>query len=123
MYLTSRLIDSFLNMGDFYFNSTVKDMQPFTSYKRNNDYIVEVKTLGINPEDISVTLKDGILEIAGETNNPYSENSFNTKINFSVAESLLKQIKNIKYKSQNGLTYITLQMKEDNFSDIKIERE
>ena len=123
MLFTNRWFVPFLNMEDFLFNSSVKDMQPYTVYRRDNDYIIEVKTLGISPEDIKVSLDDNKLEISGETASPYSEDSFNTRIKLSVSKNIIDNLDSVKYKSINGLTYITLKMKEEKKHNISIERE
>lgn len=122
MYFLNNLIDPFLTLESFIFNSSVKDMQPYNVYKKNKDYVIEVKTLGINPEDINVKLIDNTLEINGETQNPYGNKPFNTKISLSIDTGILSKLKKIVYKSKNGLTYITLITNEKE-SDICIEKE
>ena len=122
MYFLNNLIDPFLTLESFIFNSSVKDMQPYNVYKKNKDYVIEVKTLGINPEDINVKLIDNTLEINGETQNPYGNKPFNTKISLSIDAGILSKLKKIVYKSKNGLTYITLITNEKE-SDICIEKE
>ena len=122
MYFLNNLIDPFLTLESFIFNSSVKDMQPYNVYKKNKDYVIEVKTLGINPEDINVKLIDNTLEINGETQNPYGNKPFNTKISLSIDTGILSKLKKIVYKSNNGLTYITLITNEKE-SDIRIEKE
>ena len=122
MYFLNNLIDPFLTLESFIFNSSVKDMQPYNVYKKNKDYVIEVKTLGINPEDINVKLIDNTLEINGETQNPYGNKPFNTKISLSIDTGILSKLKKIVYKSKNGLTYITLITNEKE-SDIRIEKE
>ena len=123
MLFTNRWFVPFLNMENFLFNSSVKDMQPYTVYRKGKDFIIEVKTLGIAPEDVKVSLNDNILEIAGETSSPYSEDSFNTLIRLSVSKVVLDNLESVKYKSTNGLTYVTLKMKEEKKPTIAIERE
>ena len=123
MLFTNRWFVPFLNMENFLFNSSVKDMQPYAAYRKDKDFIIEVKTLGIAPEDVKVSLNDNILEIAGETSSPYSEDSFNTLIRLSVSKVVLDNLESVKYRSANGLTYVTLKMKEEKKPTIVIERE
>ena len=65
MLFTNRWFVPFLNMENFLFNSSVKDMQPYTVYRKDKDFIIEVKTRVIAPEDVQVALNYNILEIAG----------------------------------------------------------
>lgn len=123
MFFTNRFNDPFADMEKFLFNSSVKDMQPYATYKQENAIIIEVKTLGINPENISVTLDNNLLRIAGETASAYSDKSFNTKLDLRLDDDLMTKIERIKYKSLNGLTYITLVLKKENPSQINIEQE
>lgn len=122
MLFTDNIITPFLKMEDFLFNSTVKDMQPYTVYKKDNNYIIEVKTLGINSEDVNVTLEENVLQINGETHNNYSDKTFNTNIKFRIEEELFNKIQNIEYTSANGLTYVTLILKKEKTNRIKITK-
>ena len=122
MLFTDNIITPFLKMEDFLFNSTVKDMQPYTVYKKDNNYIIEVKTLGINSEDVNVTLEENVLQINGETHNNYSDKTFNTNIKFRIEEELFNKIQNIEYTSVNGLTYVTLILKKEKTNRIKITK-
>lgn len=100
----------FIDLVDFWFNASVKDMHPYTTYKKDDSYIIEVKTLGINPNDISVKMneKEGILYITGETKNKYSETPYNVNIKLQITNEVLKSLKEINYSSENGVTYVTL---------------
>lgn len=122
MLFTDNIITPFLKMEDFLFNSTVKDMQPYTVYKKDNNYIIEVKTLGIDSEDVNVTLEENVLQINGETHNNYSDKTFNTNIKFRIEEELFNKIQNIEYTSANGLTYVTLILKKEKTNRIKITK-
>ena len=122
MLFTNRIFYPFLDMENFFFNSSVKDMQPFTSYKQDNAYVIEVKTLGINPTDVHVKLNKNILTINGETANAFNEQPFNTCLKLKISDSVLKEIDKIKYESKNGLTYIYLYFKPEEENTINVER-
>lgn len=122
MLFTDNIFAPFLKMEDFLFNSTVKDMQPYTVYQKDNSYIIEVKTLGISPEDVNVTLEENVLQINGETHNNYSDKTFNTNIKFRMDSGLFQKIQDITYSSINGLTYITLSLKKEVSNTIKITK-
>ena len=125
MFLTNRIFDDNLldfSHNDFIFNSSVKDMSPTAFYKKDNDYIIEAKTLGISPDDIKVSVDENILLISGETKNEYSEKNFNVKIKVVVGEEILNNIQSIEYKSNNGITYVILKMKEKKTNNIFIKK-
>jgi hypothetical protein len=107
---------------EFLFNSSVKDMIPTAFYKKDNDYIVEAKTLGISPDDVKVSLDGDILTISGESKNEYSDKAFNAQIKVRIGKDILNDIDKIDYKSQNGVTYVILKMKQTANSTIEIKR-
>lgn len=107
---------------DFLFNSSVKDMVPTAFYKKDNDYIIEAKTLGISPDDVKVSLDGDILTISGESKNEYSDKAFNAQIKVRIGKDILNDIDKIDYKSQNGVTYVILKMKQTANSTIEIKR-
>ncbi len=125
MFLTSKIFDDnifdFLR-DDYLFNSSVKDMNPTVFYKKDNDYIIEAKTLGISSDDIKVTLDENILIISGESKNEYSDKAFNAKIKVKIGDDILSLVEKIDYKSENGLTYVILRMKQAPSSNIEIKR-
>lgn len=125
MFLTNTIFDDnifdFLR-DEFLFNSSVKDMNPTVFYKKENDYIVEAKTLGVSPDDIKISLDRNILTIFGESKNEYSDKSFNVKIKVKIGEDIFKSIEKIDYKSENGITYVILRMKQTLDSDIEIRK-
>ena len=125
MFLTNRIFDDNLldfSHNDFIFNSSVKAMSPTAFYKKDNDYIIEAKTLGINPDDIKISVDGNVLLISGETKNEYSEKNFNVKIKVVVGEEILNNIQSIEYKSNNGITYVILKMKEKKTNNIFIKK-
>lgn len=125
MFLTNTIFDDnifdFLR-DDFLFNSSVKDMNPTVFYKKDNDYIIEAKTLGITPDDIKITLDKNILTISGESKNEYSDKAFNAQIKVKIGEDILNSIEKIDYKSENGITYVILRVKQTPESTVEIQR-
>ena len=125
MYLTNRIFndDIFKFLDDsFFYTSPVRDMNPVTYYKKDKDYIAEFKTLGINSSDVNVKLEDDKLTVSGETKNEFNDKSFSTNITISLDRKVVNEIESIDYKSQNGLTYVFLRMKESQSSKIKINK-
>lgn len=125
MFLTNTIFDNsifdFLR-DDFLFNSSVKDMNPTVFYKKDSDFIIEAKTLGVSPEDINIKLEDDILSVTGETKNEYSDKSFNVQIKIRIGQDILEGIEKIDYTSKNGITYVILRMKKKSDSTIEISK-
>lgn len=125
MFLTNAVLErdifEFLRDG-FFFNSPVRDMSPTAYYKKGSDYIIEVKTLGINESDICVKLDGNILTVSGESKNEYNDKSFNANIRVRLEKEIVDRIETIDYTSKNGVTYVFIHMKELNEKQIKISR-
>lgn len=107
---------------DFFFNSSVRDMNPTAYYKKGTDYIIEAKTLGIDGNDITVTLDNNIITISGETQNEYGGKSFNANLRVKLEKEIIDGIDTIDYMSKNGITYVFIHMKEVDTSGIQINK-
>jgi HSP20 family molecular chaperone IbpA len=70
--------------------------------RRDNGYTVEIPAAGFKPEEISVTLDDGVLTVTGQ----------NDKRQFTRSLLLPEEIDsdNIQAKVENGLLTLTLNM-------------
>ena len=73
-------------------------------------------------DDIKISVDGNVLLISGETKNEYSEKNFNVKIKVVVGEEILNNIQSIEYKSNNGITYVILKMKEKKTNNIFIKK-
>ena len=80
------------------------------------------RTVGINEKDVKVELKEdeNSLLISGES--IYEGEVYNTKFELGIAEDVMRNILDIKYKTLNGLTYIYLRTKVPDKKEIKIQR-
>lgn len=125
MFLTNTIFDhnifDFLS-DEFLFNSSVKDMSPAAFYKKDSDFIIEAKTLGVSPDDVNVKLESDVLSVTGETKNEYSDKSFNVQIKVRIGQDILKNVEKIDYTSKNGITYVILKMKKISNSPVKISK-
>lgn len=124
---TKKIIcDDLFNRNEYFFNSSVLDMKPYLIYKNDNQYIIEIKTLGITSDDISVTFDklSSILTIKGETPNKYNKKSFSMKLSLKIDEDILDLISNkgIEYQTENGITYVFLNLIDYSNPDIKISK-
>lgn len=90
------------------FNSAVKDMSPYSFKKTDDGFVGTVKTLGIREEDISVTVEDYGIKVSGESE--IDGEKYNTEIQIAINDSVMADLKEIKYHCQDGLTFIELHL-------------
>ena len=111
------------NLDDLFFNRPMKlnDMNPIKFIKTESGYTAIVNTLGINEEDINVSIEGNLLVVSGETNDEELKSNYTQHFKLRIDESVLSSIKSIRYGSKNGVTkiYLDIEKKE---SKIKIEK-
>ena len=75
-------------------------------YKKDKDgtYTITFKTPGVAPEDIHVKISGNLLSVYGETS--YEGESYVCSPTVYLDSDLISSIKEIKYRSQNGITYV-----------------
>ena len=112
------------------FNSNnTQDQHPISIQKLANDdklvdkdhtvYRISCRSVGVSPSDVSVEIDGKTLWIKGETDNKDSE--YNFKVGYTISDDLIGQIDQVKFNSENGITYVYLFVKRNN-PNIKIER-
>jgi len=129
--MTSRffndVFDDFFTLGfgkprRIVYNSQVRDL--FPSYWKKKDektYLCVVKTLGIEPEDITVETTDYGIKISGSS--VVNNFTYDTDIELPIAESIMNEVEKIKVMSKNGLTFITLILDKPEKKKVLIEKE
>lgn len=78
------------------------------------------RTVGINEEDIKITLEDYGICVQGKTE--YEGNVYSQYIELPISKDLIANIESINYKTINGLTYIYLLMKEPKKNKVSIRK-
>lgn len=83
-----------------------KDVFPsrWSEMENEEGYKCVCRTVGIDPEDVEVTLNDNKIHVSGETE--FEGVKYDTRYDLPLSRDILSNIKNIKFKSLNGLTYI-----------------
>lgn len=102
------------------FNSIVKDMLPSYWQSTETGYKCTCKSIGIRPEDLSVELKDDYILVSGKSE--VDGSTYDTYFELPVCEDVLNQLKGIKYKSENGLTFIYLDIDKPEKKKIEIKK-
>lgn len=102
------------------FNCKTKDQMPSFWEKTDDGFKATCRTVGVNPEDVVVSVSDDCIVVKGETK--VDNYTYNCSYELPVIEEVLNNIKSIKYKTANGLTFINLEVDLPKRKDIKIEQ-
>lgn len=102
------------------FSTKNHDMSPAIWEKTEEGYKCTVRTVGIKPSDVIVKLEDDYIHLEGKStldNYDYSQN-----MDLPIVEDIRDNLKDIKYKSQDGITIIYLNVNRPEKKEIKIEK-
>jgi HSP20 family molecular chaperone IbpA len=102
------------------FNCKTKDQMPSCWEKTETGFKATCRTVGITPEDVKITIENDCIKVSGETKT--EDYTYNCSYELPVIEEVLNNIKSIKYKTANGLTFINLEVDLPKRKDIKIEQ-
>lgn len=102
------------------FNCKTKDQMPSYWEKTDTGFKATCRTVGINPEDVKVSLEYDCIKVSGETE--MDGYKYNCYYELPVIEEVLNNIKSIQYKTKNGLTFIYVDVDIPKKKDVKIER-
>lgn len=105
---------------NFYFTTKTKDMMPSFWEKTDDGYKCTCRTVGISPSDVTVSVGDDCICIKGETELDHFK--YSTNYELPVSQDVLGNIKSIKYKVENGITIIYLEIDRPEKKKISIEQ-
>lgn len=119
----SDFLSIFNDLDYLVFNRPMKlnDMNPIKFVKTESGYTAIVNTLGIEEDDISVSIEGSLLVVDGETKDEELGSNYSQHFKLKINESVLSNITGIRYCSKNGVTkiYLDIEQKENK---IKIEK-
>lgn len=78
------------------------------------------RTIGINPNDVTVTMEDYGICLDGKTE--YEGYKYSQHIELPISENVMSDIEAINYKTANGLTYIYLKVKKPEKKKVAVHR-
>lgn len=123
-FYSSSVFDDFNNIfgrpRHLYFNCKTKDQMPSYWEKTENGFKATCRTVGINKKDVKVTIEDDCIKVTGETE--LDSYKYNCNYELPIIEEVLNNIKNVKYKTANGLTFIYLEVDKPEKKKINIEQ-
>lgn len=105
-------------------NRMISDSHPYRIFKEKGKDNIVINALGIKEEDIKISLKDSqyddrttFLVIEGETENKITNTKYSISNRFTINKL---KIKEIHYKSEDGLLYLEIVYNEEKEIDIPI---
>lgn len=117
-------LDNFFGFGkplDLVYNTgNTKDMNPAYWSKTDTGYKATCRTVGIAPDDVKVEIGEYNIIVSGKTE--YEGVEYNTSYKLPISKEIMGDIKNIDYKTLNGLTYIYLYVETPEKKEIKINK-
>ena len=127
----TEIFDDFLNDGFFtlgfdrprnlIFNTPgTKDIHPACWEETENGYKAICRTVGINPDDVVVDVKEHCILVSGKTE--CDGIKYSTSYELPISEDILANIRNVEYKTINGITYIYLNVIRPEKREIKAVR-
>jgi HSP20 family molecular chaperone IbpA len=97
------------------------DMSPIKWLKTEDGYVGYCITTGIKPESVEVKPEDGYIKVKGFTKDEEFNEEFSQSFNVKVNPDIYKNIEELTYTSENGVTKIYLKVK-NNDKEIKVKR-
>lgn len=105
---------------NFYFNCKTKDQMPSFWEKTEEGFKATCRTVGISENDVKVSVENDCIKVTGET--IVDDFAYNCNIELPVIQEVLNSVKNIKFKTANGLTFIYIEVDTPKKKEIKIEK-
>lgn len=93
---------------------------PDSTEKEQIGYEAICRTVGIREDDIKLELRDFGLCLDGTSD--VEENRYSQHIELPISREIMRNIENITYHSQDGLTYIFVRMKRPEIREVPILR-
>lgn len=104
------------------FKEIMENSQPFSNmslnepgcapWTRSSDgrvYCTIVRSIGIDPEDMKITLVNHVVKVKGATK--FGDMEYSTDFEIPLSDAFYDRVDHIEHQSRNGLTYITVTLK------------
>ncbi len=78
--------------------------------RNENTYCTIVKTIGINPEDVTVVAENLVIKVKGSTKTAGVE--YSVDFNIPLSDTFFNKIAAVNHETVNGLTYITVDLND-----------
>lgn len=102
------------------FQTKNKDMNPAFWEKTDEGYKCTVRTVGIKPSDVVVKIEDDCIHVEGKST--LDDYNYSQSMDLPLVEDVRDNLKDIKYKTQDGITIIYLNANRPKKKEIKVEK-
>ncbi len=120
-YFSKNFLTIFDEVEDLIFQRPFKDMRPITWKQTEDGYAGYLITTGIRPEDVTITAENGYIKVHGKTKHADFDQEFSQSFSVRVNPNIYKNIEELTYSSKDGVTKISIKVKETE-NKIKIKR-
>lgn len=97
-----------------------KDIQPASPWSKDeNGYHMVARVVGINPEDLKVTLEEYGICIDGESD--YNGSTYTQHIELPISKDLMANVTEVNYEVKNGLCKVSLIVKEPEYKQVAVK--
>ncbi|WP_297419623.1 Hsp20/alpha crystallin family protein [Clostridium sp.] len=97
-----------------------KDMMPSYWQKTEEGYKVTCRTVGISAKDVKVALEENHIHVEGKST--FDNDEYSTSYDLPIVEDVRNNIKGIRYRTQDGITIIYLDIDRPKRKLINIEQ-
>lgn len=111
----------FGDVTNLLFHNYTLDQKPVKWNETETGFRAICRTVGVEPEDVSIEVVDGGIKLQGKTVISDDE-EYSVSYSMPIAQSIMNKIESIKYESKNGLTYIYLNLHEDVKKQIPVSK-
>lgn len=101
----------FLN-DDFIRSSGVYETFAAQYCVKDGNPVYRLETVGINSDDIKVSISGNIISVTGETEDEYDDKPFSIDYKILLDEDSISNIESIEYTTKNGMTCLVIKTKE-----------
>ena len=98
-----------------------KDMRPASVWtKTENGYQMTARVVGIDPDDINITMEDYGICLDGKTDDDGT--IYTQHIELPISKDLMANITDVNYEVKNGLCKLQIIVKEPEYKKVNIQR-
>lgn len=112
-----------------YNTASTKDMNPavWSKWKETEGDVEKelgykgvVRTVGVDEEDVKVSLERDGLIVEGKTT--FEGYTYSQYVKLPISRDVISNISGVSYRSKNGMTYVYLNVRTPEYKQIKVQK-
>lgn len=104
-----------------YSTPNTKDIAPASRWtKDGNSYSTVVRVVGINEDEVEVSVEDYGILIKGESNTFGEE--YSQEVKLGIAKDVIANIESVRYEVKNGMCKVVVDLKEPAYHKIAVTK-